>query len=681
MPKARWLKELKEENIIKACKNAVKDLPVNKREEIYELCKNIFNNPSFQKKIVKKNTQEFADTKNNLELIKKYCTIVHEGDIKEVEDCEDVTTSTLSDPEFQKKAAYLKFLRSIDEDTLKCIFNTSIDSAGNIDDEKIIACLNKPNKGIKNDLIFKETKKTTKMGKLKLVLQNPNSEIRQLMDEYEQMMGKRANRGLKFTKIFKNWLIDKLDLAVDKKNEYLKLIDEIDQKEVYRNLIIDLIYDIRNLSLREIAKEIGIDSLYPILKIAAEILGENYHMRFPSPKEKYDDEDIKRIIKLIKNERNLPLEIIAEEAGVDSIYIVRKIAKKILSDVEYEKRFPYRIDEKKKRKAWQLMDNPKMSLKKIANEVGISQYSAAKIAQEKFGEHYRKKYNYGKIDEEKEKKIIDLIFDDRELSQVEIAEEAGVKSTTPVERIAHEILGAEYGERFPPHGGISKKKEKEIIRLINSTKMGLKEIADKVGIGSTTVGRRAKEYLKNDFKKRFPRDTRFRTGIKFHTLFQSEVKKIVEPKGIMVYTEYETLKAIPRFQKQGIRGDFVIEVDESLREKHKIPDDIKFIVVEITIDKSQKKANETIEKGYHGKDTMLLHSPWSFGKKLRQKRKYKIPEGTMFKKNILFLPGEDLLNYLDFTEVEKKEFLSRLQDAYNKAKSQKTLKEFFEEED
>ena len=86
-----------------------------------------------------------------------------------------------------------------------------------------------------------------------------------------------------------------------------------------------------------------------------------------------------------------------------------------------------------------------------------------------------------------------------------------------------------------------------------------------------------------------------------------------------------------------------------------------------------------MEKGVQSENTMLIHSPWRFGRKKKLKIKYKIPSYVPYKENILVLPGEELLDYLDFTQSEKNEFLNQLWDAYNKAKKQKTLKEFFEE--
>ena len=168
--------------------------------------------------------------------------------------------------------------------------------------------------------------------------------------------------------------------------------------------------------------------------------------------------------------------------------------------------------------------------------------------------------------------------------------------------------------------------------------MSLTEIASKYDVSRYKVTNIAnRKFGEKIIEKFFPYSSEgAQLGTNFHSIFQKKFKEILKNKGLEVYIEFETLEVIPRYKEQGVRGDILIVVTETLRKRHDIPDHIKYIAMEITTDQSQNKVTNDIMQNYHGEDTYLIQSSWAFGKK-RRKKPYIIPEEAMFKENIFFL--------------------------------------------
>ncbi len=348
---------------------------------------------------------------------------------------------------------------------------------------------------------------------------------------------------------------------------------------------------------------------------------------------------------------------------------------------EFNKRFKTPIDKKKKDAIVKLIKKTRLPLEKIAEESEVSTSTVKRIAkkalsEEEYDERFQTVTSKEKIDA-----IIKLIKT-TELSLREIAstlKEQGIEvSVGTVQKFAKETLSKEeYDERFQTP--LSEKKKDDIMRLIKTTQFTLQRIAEETGVSIRSVERVAQGRMtKQQYDKRFPKDDRRFLGTLFHKSATKQFSDWGKSRGIKVLSEHNIVKEIPRFSEIKRRPDDLIKVDKSFSSIYNIPPYIKYIVLDYTTDTSQSNLDYKAEKGYQSEDTLFIHIPFALDEKSRSRKEYQIPTYVPFSHNIWVLPEDDFFTFFKFSREEKKEFMDKIWDIYRKSKSQKSLLEDYD---
>ncbi|NVM01319.1 MAG: hypothetical protein HWN67_03225 [Candidatus Helarchaeota archaeon] len=454
-----------------------------------------------------------------------------------------------------------------------------------------------------------------------------------------------------------------------KKTKRRKISEETKDK------IWELINEEKNWSQEKIAQKVGV-SPTTVQNVAKKRMTEaEYEGRFQTVNEETKD----KIWKLINEEKDWSLEKIAQKVGVGT-NTVKRVAKNRMTEADYEERFKVKgVSEENKDKIWELINEKKgWSQEKIAQEVGVSLGTVQRVAKKRMTEaEYEGRFQT--VSEKTKDKIWELINEKKGWSQKKIAQEVGV-SITAVQNVAKERMAeADYERRFQT---VSEKTKDKIMKLINEEKnWGLARIAQEVGVSPETVRNVAKKRMNAaKYKDRFPVGEGVLFGILFHEKITREVLNWGRKRGIRVLREKEIPKKIRRFKEMGGQPDSAIYVDEKFRKIFPIPipPHIKYIVLDFSFDTSLENFLAKVERKYQSKNIIFYFIPIDpTDPKDEPKIKYQVPEEVPYRENIDALTLEQFFSTFNFTEEERKKVIEHFWDIFRKSKDQKGLQDFF----
>ena len=332
---------------------------------------------------------------------------------------------------------------------------------------------------------------------------------------YEKLQKELESKGYKNVPSYNTlWRIIRDSFESEKKYQrWMKDLSNRFLSEEKRAEVIELVSRKDHDSLHEIERITGV-SRNTVKNIAQEVWGDNYKKEFP-----YEISEEKRaeVIELVSKEDHDSLNEISRITGV-SLDTVKNIAQEIYGD-DYEKEFPHpdRLSEEKRTEVIELVSKKDHdSLTEISRITGVSHPTVGIIAQEIYGDDYKKEFPY-EISEEKRAEVIELVSKEDHDSLNEISRITGVSLDT-VKNIAQEIYGDDYEKEFPTPD-LSEEKIEEVIELVSKEDHDtLKDISRETEISKPTIRRLAQDFYGGDYEKEFPRDFAAHKGVIVHSL-------------------------------------------------------------------------------------------------------------------------------------------------------------------